>query len=639
MGVGMLNILLYSVNTLLNIKLNQIFIWSTLLILLAVLFFLSYFLKRTGFLAKLKKLRLRALNSDKLSPLSIVMIVHISLIVFFMFFNSLVVPIYKYDSFLYHLPIAQETFLTGYLPSDISPSISEVERAYPPLGYFSYSIFYFAQGKENLIVPKLLPFIYGLFTLAVLYHLSRVILERTIEQSLGVILIALASYYFSNIAIFQNTDIYAGFFFVTSVSLIVQFLKTYSPSLLYLAAIMSAFSYWVKYTSIIGITSLVFILTLTLIFIHKQNRKKILKHFIIAAIIGLVLIIPHALRTILLTGNPIYPLLFNFFDGKYIDDWVKENILYWASGSLFSRSPLDLIFRYGILLFPVFISWILFYRKSFSEKIISGFSITFFVLWAAFLRGDEIAQPNSYTYLFGPYMIATVIVGPSFIAYIKNQGKRSFLNFLSFAFILFAAFNLATYFISPLYEQIGFERFSEFIIVSVILILFGTFQFLEIKKSNITRYLIISIFLLPVFLSLLIYPLKFFQTDELGKDIAYSLHEPSHSWMKDNLSPEDTILFFDERLYLFPTKYFPADTHELRPIYETRNLNEALNFLSKKGITHLFITKLAKEHPLFHKSVIFNNLDSKYITKVYSENESSLEVNIYKINKNATILA
>jgi len=634
MGIGVLTILLYSFNTLLNIKLTQIFIWSTLLILLIVFFSLSYLLKRASYFAVIKKIRLTNPNHAKLSGLSTAMIFFISLIIGFMFLNSFFVPIYKHDAYLYHFPIAQETFLTGYFPSDISPSISEVERAYPPLGYFSYSIFYFAQGKENIIIPKMLPFIYGLLVLVVLYHLSRIILGRTIEQSLGVIIIALASYYFSNIMIFENTDIYMGFYLIAAVSLTVQFFKTYSPSLLYLAAIMSAFSYWTKYIAIIGIISLILVLIVTLLYLPQHYRKKVINYYIIAGIIGVIIILPHALRTFILTGNPVYPLLFNFIGGKFIDDWVAENVLYWASGSLFSRSSLDFVFRNGVFLFPLLISWIIFFRKSFSEKIIAGFSITFFVLWATFLRGDEILQPVTYRYLFGSYMIATVIVGPVFIAYIKNQGKKYFINFLSFGFILFAAFNIVTYFIPTLYHKIGFLRFPEFIIVSIILILLGAFGFLEIKKFNIARYLIISIFLLPVFFSLLIYPIQFYQTGELGKDIAYSLHEPSHSWMVENLSPEDTILFFDERLYLFPTKYFPADTPELKIIYETEDLNEALKFISEKGITHLFITEFAKKHPLYSKSTIFRNIDSKFVKEIYSEDESKLKVKIYEINVN-----
>ncbi|MBI2135122.1 glycosyltransferase family 39 protein [Candidatus Woesearchaeota archaeon] len=631
LGIGIITIVFYSLNTLLKFKLTSYSVWAVLFVILIIAFAIFHTLKKRNYSLKPGYFTNSFRSFKSLSPSYKLIALSLGILLIVMLIHAIIVPVYKHDAFLYHLPIAKETFLTGYFPEQISASYLEFERAYPPLGYFSYALFYLAQGKENLLIVKLLPFAYGILLLGIVYHLTRFILKRSIEASIIAMVLVLASYYFSNMAIFENTDIYTGFYYAAAASLLLQFFQSYKPSYFYVAVIMAGLSYWTKYTGLVWIASF-FIISVFLYLRAGHKRAKMNKWLLTGAILGFLLIFPHLLNNYMITGNPIFPL-FDSAIGRS-DPWYQENVLSVIMSRQMPQIPFDLLFRHGVLIFPLLISWIIYSKKNFPEKFIFSVSAISLLFWILFFQGDSILAPNTYLYLVGPYILLCAVASQTFTNFLSKKPLRISrgISLAYFAFLLFLA---VSFFAHGLYGNIGYTRVPEYILAMAVLAILFLYPFVHLKKDfALAQFGVVIVMLLPFILSLAVYPLKFAGTGELGKDIAYSYYEPSYSWMKNNLSPDDLILTFHGRLYLLTADYIPVDSPKIIEAYQTESLDRAVKILSENGITYIFISEHSREIPLFGKSIIFQNLDSNYFTEVFSENESELKVSIYRINYN-----
>ena len=139
LGVGINTIIFYSLNTLLKVKLTPYLVWFILFMLLTIAFTAFHTLKKRNYHLNPDYFIHSFSNFKNLSSLYKLIAISIGALIVAMLIHAIIVPIYKHDAFLYHLPIAKETFLTGYYPSQISASYLEFERASPPLGYFIHA--------------------------------------------------------------------------------------------------------------------------------------------------------------------------------------------------------------------------------------------------------------------------------------------------------------------------------------------------------------------------------------------------------------------------------------------------------------------------------------------------------------------
>jgi hypothetical protein len=100
-------------------------------------------------------------------------------------------------------------------------------------------------------------------------------------------------------------------FVLLTISLILKFHKSGNKKFLYLAGAFTGFTMGIKYLAI------VWWILFNLYFLFKKQFKDLLSFSIISILIAS----PWYIRNIIWTGNPFFPFLYNFFDGKF---WDKE---------------------------------------------------------------------------------------------------------------------------------------------------------------------------------------------------------------------------------------------------------------------------------------------------------------------------
>jgi len=615
-GLGILTILLFTINTLFGIQLNFTNVGGTSVGVLIIL----------GLIALARKVNFKDLRpkfqTPSLSFFEKIMLAAIAILIVLMFVHSVIVPINKYDAFLYHLPIAQETFLTGNFPSDITPSILSYEKAYPPLGYFAYSLFYIVEGTEDLLIAKLLPYIFGVLSMGVIYLLSRKILKRSNEEAIAGVLLGLAAYYFSNLFTSENTDIIMGFYFLGGVYFLVKHLQTNQARYLYVMTLMLAFSYWTKFVALAGI------LAVGLVIVWKIKSLNI-RHVVGAGVIGGILILPHAIRNWILVGNPVYPAFGSIIGGKLLNEWTIGNIIERSQPIPFSQTPFDLFFRFAVLVVPFLVVWLMYYKKNLADKYVAYAVLIYFALWASLLRNPGLE--NTYRYMFAAVMLGAMLAAPVFMDFVKGGLKGRAKNVL-FGLLAVSAAALALAFSNNFVN--GFIRYFneiELLVVLGVLLVMAAYIVVRIP-GKLPVIGIIGVVLIPVTLSLLVQPIAFSKTGELGEDVAVSGFEPVGSWMAGNLGKTDVVLMLNNRKYLLSVNYFPADSVELMGIYTGAELDEAVMLLKKQEVSHILITEQFKTNPLWESSVVYQNIDSEQFSLVYSEDESARKSKIYAIN-------
>lgn len=603
-GLGLSVVILFTMNTLFSIKLSSFLIFGVVFCLT----FILAILKRPLCIPKFNF----KINTN---------VVYLILFgfVFMMILHAILVPIYRWDAFLYHLPIAKQTFLTGFFPSNITTAEFLYENAYPALGYFNYALFYFAAGKEALLIPKVIPLIFGLLMLLVVYFLSQEVFNDS-KKSVSAVILFLASYYYSQMLVFENTDVFLGFYILSAFYFLIKSIKESTFSYYPLIALMLVFSFWVKYTAllaifIVGVVSLIF-------FYSKKTID--LKKMAISIIVGL-LILPILIRNYLITNNPIFPSMPQIFGGVGIEPWYVENVLSLYYPLPFSQLPTDLIFVNFAIFVPFTITWIFAFEKTKLQRIIGYVCILFLLLAASLMRNP--AMENTYRYFISVIALISIIISPTVYAFFKQSFNSKQKLYFVVSTMILLSFALAVYFsiISDF-----FSSNKEILVLSAFFI--AAIGWVFIKVPSKFYFLGVILLLFPAILSFAVNPISYYQSGQLGTAIDYQNLEPSRTWMIENLDNSTKMLSLTETRYLFPVELVNADT-SFSPLFFDSNLEESVEFLKNRGITHVWVTEYMNFYPSFWytNSTIYQNLDSKYFELVYSEEESIRKAKIYKI--------
>ena len=102
--------------------------------------------------------------------------------------------------------------------------------------------------------------------------------------------------------------------------------------------------------------------------------------------------------------------------------------------------------------------------------------------------------------------------------------------------------------------------------------------------------------------------------------------------MADHLPDDAVVLTFDPRIFNIPGRAVPADTPLLKDFYEANDMGNAVAVLRKHGITHIYIGCINEGfQPLYHRSVVFQNLDDKrYFRRIYYNDQ---DTGLYPVTK------
>lgn len=289
-------------------------------------------------------------------------------------------------------------------------------------------------------------------------------------------------------------------------------------------------------------------------------------------IIALILALPWYIKNLINTGNPFYPLLYQWFDGK---DWSAANAAFYAAKAAQKGFP-----------------------KTLFHLILSPFHATFF--WKKF----ESFNPGPFVLFMLPFLLWILVL-------LKEKTKRKTMITLSI-------FSIGYYLMWFFGYQSNRFLIPFFMLIAVI----SGFILLDLREKapNICRALCAVLFLciiyssafsirwiltetqpdpLPVFLGL--------ETREqyLSKALDYY---PAIRAVNEDVPPEETILCIGEhRGYYFKPKLLISDWFDtpviLDLIRKTKTNEEIFARLMEQRCTHVFYNKgeLAKYREPYFK--------------------------------------
>ncbi|MBI2144008.1 glycosyltransferase family 39 protein [Candidatus Woesearchaeota archaeon] len=229
-------------------------------------------------------------------------------------------PVYEFDSMVYHLAFAKEyagSHSLVYQPSQVYATI--------PQGMtMLYTI------SELFSTPNLSPLIaysFGLLASLAIYTLVR---KRHSEISA----LAGSLLFFTAPAVIERlpqtmVDTSMTYFFLAAVIVLFKYASEENENrrtlLTALISILIGTAISVKLTGVFAAGAFLAGMPLSrLLYKSGLNAKQLAKEMAIFAFIALILLSPWLLRGYIYTGNPVYPLAYNLFGGKYLDPSMNQ---------------------------------------------------------------------------------------------------------------------------------------------------------------------------------------------------------------------------------------------------------------------------------------------------------------------------
>ncbi|MAG15631.1 hypothetical protein CMO88_01065 [Candidatus Woesearchaeota archaeon] len=532
----------------------------------------------------------------------------LTLFIIAMSLHALAVPIYKQDAYMYHLPFAEKIYETGHLP-DINPSVIRFEYAYPPYQYMMYAFTSFFNGSMTAVPAKILPLIFGLLLLALLYRTTRTFADR--ETSLFAVLLFTAAYYYSNMIFYSNTDITTAFYVVAAIYILLKIVKQPLAHNYLLFSMLTAMAYWTKYTAI---APLIIAWVILAAYSFASHKKK----FLISVAVVLLFISPYFIRNILETGNPLYPGLSSLFGGKGLSPWYEANILSSYLPKPFSTFNPVFFFKLSYLLLPL-TAVSLFMRKKLSQRILLIFAISYIALWFLFLRNP--AMPNTYRYLTPAIISFSAVAAPAFVLFLKQE-----LNAKMKKVFFITSSSIIAYL---LYLILIRKDVAENIVLIAVVFIAIAFSLTKINLKFASAAMLL-VFLAPSALSLHVQPLNF--SEELFSDVTYQSSGKIPLWIDSNLPDDAKILYFFEYPYLVPRTIIPADDPSVQKMYVSSK-EETYELLKELEITHVYSLDDGKgAFRFFSKSAPNINLAEPEFTLLYNETFKGKIRGLYRVN-------
>ncbi|GLC87885.1 ArnT family glycosyltransferase [Lysinibacillus piscis] len=234
------------------------------------------------------------------------------ILLFIMFIPILSLTLYPpthWDDISYHLPIAQSLLKIGNL------SGNEFLR-YPYFPFNAEMLFTFGMifgVKTSQIISSI-----SLFTLCI--GIYGYIHKRTASIILSIFsfIVMISSQILIFLSSVSYVDILLATFVTAAIILVVEYFETGNMYILYLSATFFGIAAGVKYTALIicVIAGILFILA---IFLYKIEYKNLFKFIATVSVIC----IPWYIRTLIYTGNPVWPFMSSVFGTG--DIWNEDD--------------------------------------------------------------------------------------------------------------------------------------------------------------------------------------------------------------------------------------------------------------------------------------------------------------------------
>jgi hypothetical protein len=341
---------------------------------------------------------------------------------------------------------------------------------------------------------------------------------------------------------------------------------------------------------------------------------------------------PFYIRNLLVFGDPLYPFLYGFFDGKNLSPYLMEAEKFYYAPTFNIYTFFDILINYprfvnGAMIIFSFFSLMNseFKRKDSLSALGLIISLLFFTLinqrgtiWRFFISVFSIFS------IFAALWITEENNFPDI------EKKQLFLA------AIFASINLGIW---AKYLSLGIQPRFSYIFISSQLLAITLFLLFKIRYSKPVNKIIPSsnqslwsvIFVLAVILLLAasgvtVYkirsrgflPVSYEESIRTGMGDLYDVQ----IWINENTPKNAKICTFEDRRYYLEREILPADSYRLEKMYFTNNISAAIEIIQSQGANYILDSPYFRDHPLFAESPVFVNLNnSQFFELLYSKGD------------------
>lgn len=241
-------------------------------------------------------------------------------------------------------------------------------------------------------------------------------------------------------------EIPLAFYTLASLYTLFLWMESNNNSWLITTAIFSGFVAGIKLTGPIHIFSVFFIIGYWLLIRKHKSIAYTFKQLSIYLGISMVIVLPWYIKNIAYTGNPVYPMMYNVFGGRYWSPYLSEYLAKALNEYGFGRSFMDFILlpwnltMHGTAfdavtgITPIFLAFVpfIFFQKENKNKsnFLLFYSLVFILHWFFLSQQSR--------YLLPIFLILSIIASHSFIGiFDRLSGFRSILISLIIFMLLF----------------------------------------------------------------------------------------------------------------------------------------------------------------------------------------------------------
>ena len=538
----------------------------------------------------------------------------IGLVLFLSFYQALFAPVVHGDAAVYHAVMPSIVYRYHALPLIAGQSVGlEMSSNYPPL-YSALGGYYYVQvgGVEEFYLKAISP-IMALFTVLVVFKIGKLLGGVTCGKISALLLSATSL--FILYSIFATG--YMTYVFFVAASLLFMLL----------ALTKARSEYWVMCGVFYGFSLLShhqalllapFFLAVVFYLLYKrESRWTSLKFSVPVLVISGV----WYLRNLVLLGNPVFPLLYELFGGRYVDPVLRERIfqsLYeggmWSYFNSVNPSVVERVgaFVFNFQQFPalslltfVGVFWAL-CKKEQIRKELMVLLIWGFVPSLVLLSGLEWAFPRAFLVVMPPFAVLTAL--PLSEAFSRLRWRELFCGCW----------------------LVSFRRFWGRYLVGVFLsvVLFVCFLFPGLAIAVVGKGTYDSPFVDPPGDALVHIKNPGVRVGESEGELYHGVDVAVWQFLNSHVGGGEKIATFENKLYYIkggdPAYFFMLDGWNAVPLYQITDPEEMVQFLQENNVTYIFAS-WPTHGPLWTYMPLTSYLPSDWFPVVFSPDPNAIE--------------
>jgi 4-amino-4-deoxy-L-arabinose transferase-like glycosyltransferase len=545
----------------------------------------------------------------------LVVVLPIGLVLFLCYYQALFSPIVYADATVYHAVMPSIMYRYHALPLIAGQSIGlEMSSNYPPI-YGALGGYYYVQvgGVEEFYLKAISPTM-ALLTVLVVFKIGKLIGGVTCGKISALLLSATSL--FILYSIFATCYMTYVFFIAASLLFMLLALTKDRSEYWVLCGVFYGFSLLSQYQALL-LAPLFLAVFLYLLFKRKSVWASLKYSVPVLAVSGV-----WYLRNLFLLGNPVFPLFYELFGGRYVDPIMRERIFQslYEGGmwSYFNSATPSLVERVGTFVFNfqqfpalslltfVGIFWAL-YRKEQIRKKLLVLLVWGFVPSLLLLSGVEWAFPRAFLVTIPPFAVLTALP----ISEALNRLRRKTTSYGNW---------LAT-----------FRHFWRKDLISVffsaVLLMCFLFPGLATALAGKTTYDAPSVDPPSDALFYLKNP-GVGVGDWYSDDWYHGVNITVWQWLNSHVSEGEKIATFENKLYYVkggdPAYFFMLDGWNASQLYQITDPAEMVQFLRENNVTYIFAS-WRTHGPLWTYMPLTSHLNSRWFPIVFRADPTATE--------------